>query len=138
MITATLVALAVRAAPQWAAAEAPPAWEVVEGTGGYMSACALGDGFLCLTWGGGAVWLVRPGEDASVLASTETDGVERLSEPSPGGGLAGFVISGPPGRQRVHRRLFGKRGLGLGGRIGRAPGMDGRREAILDCRRLPG
>ncbi|MDM7993909.1 MAG: hypothetical protein QUS11_11435 [Candidatus Fermentibacter sp.] len=97
MITATLVALAAPAAPQWAAAQAPPAWEVVEGTGGYMSACALGDGFLCLTWGGGAVWLVRPGEDASVLASTETDGVERLSEPSPGGGLAGFVISDPRG-----------------------------------------
>lgn len=97
MIAAALVALSSLAAPQWASADAPPAWEVVEGTGGYMSACALGDGFLCLTWGGGAIWFVVPGGDASVMASTGMDGVERLSQPSSCGALAGFVISGPRG-----------------------------------------
>ena len=93
----TIIAVASLAAPRWAAPSAPPAWEVVAGTGGYMSACALGDGFLCLTWGGAAIELVHPGEDASVIVSTGMEAVERLSEPSPGEGLAGFVISDPSG-----------------------------------------
>lgn len=91
-----LIALTSLAAPRWASA-GPPAWETVGGTGGYMSASALGDGFLCLTWGGQAIELVSPGGDATVIVSTGMEGVERLSEPSSCGPLAGFVISGPFG-----------------------------------------
>lgn len=92
-----LVALTALAAPRWETPAGPPALEVAGGTAGYMSACALGEGYLCLTWGGQAIELVSPGGDATVIVTTGTEGVERLSQPSSCGALAGFVISGPSG-----------------------------------------
>lgn len=76
----------------FAFAPAQGRWTIVEGSGGYMTASAFGEGFICLRNAGMALEILHPDGYVEELARVDEAGVEWLSEPEVQGTLAGFLL----------------------------------------------
>ncbi len=79
---------------------APGGWTMVEGTGGFMTASAFGEGFVCLRHAGMAVEILHPDGLVEELSRVDEAGVEWLSEPEVQGAMAGF-LQGAGGGSRL-------------------------------------
>lgn len=94
-LAAALSILLLPHVPKTSCPAGRPAWEIVEGTGGFMSASAVDGSFLCLAWAGQSVVLAGPDGSYRLVAEIGVDGVTGFSEPCSFRSIGSFSIDGP-------------------------------------------
>lgn len=135
-LASALAILLLPHAPKTSNGAGRPAWEIVEGTGGYMSASAVDGSFLCLAWAGQSVVLACPDGSSRLIAAVGVDGVTGFSEPCSFRSVGSFSIDSPFRDSVCTVDASGAIASGMSGSVAGRPAWseDGRLFCTLDGR----